>query len=33
MIFATALTEPKLFLMLSEQDVNDMRGGRTKFVD
>lgn len=33
MIFITAATEPTMILMLTEQDVADMRGGRTKFVD
>jgi hypothetical protein len=33
MIFLAAATEPTMVLMLTEQDVNDMRGGRTKFVD
>lgn len=33
MIFALAKTEPAVFLMLTEQDVNDMRSGRSKFVD
>jgi hypothetical protein len=33
MIFATAADEPAVFLMLSEDDVVQMREGRTKFVD
>jgi hypothetical protein len=33
MIFLTSSTEPTLIVMLTEQDCNDMRGGRTKFVD
>lgn len=33
MIFALAKEQPALFVMLTEQDVNDMRGGRTVFVD
>ncbi len=33
MIFALGLKKPILFCMLNEQDVNDMRGGRTRFVD
>jgi hypothetical protein len=33
MIFLAAATEPTVFLMLTEQDLNDMRGGRTKYVD
>jgi hypothetical protein len=32
-IFIAAATEPTMILMLTEQDVADMRGGRTKFVD
>jgi len=33
MIFIAASSEPTMVLMLTEQDFNDMRGGRTKFVD
>lgn len=33
MIFIAAANEPTMFLILTEQDVNDMRGGRTKYVD
>lgn len=33
MIFMGASTEPTMILLLTEQDINDMRGGRTKFVD
>jgi hypothetical protein len=33
MIFIAAATEPTMILMLTEADCNDMRGGRTKFVD
>jgi hypothetical protein len=33
MIFLGAEREPTLFLMLTEQDCNDMRGGRTKFAN
>lgn len=33
MIFIAVDSEPTIFLMLTEQDINDMRGGRTKFVD
>lgn len=33
MIFVQALHEAGLFLMLTEQDVNNMRGGRTVFAD
>lgn len=33
MIFAAALDEPTMFLMLTEEDVSSMRTGRTKFVD
>jgi hypothetical protein len=32
-IFATAVKEPAVFIMLSEQDVKSMRDGRTLFVD
>jgi hypothetical protein len=33
MIFLAADNEPTMFLLLTEADCNDMRGGRTKFVD
>lgn len=33
MIFIQAMNEPTMFLMLTEQDCADMRGGRTKYVD
>src|SRR6185436_18455017 len=33
MIFLAMDSEPTMVLLLTEQDVNDMRGGRTKFVD
>lgn len=33
MIFLAADNEPTMFIMLTDQDINDMRGGRTKFVD
>ncbi len=33
MVFLVADVEPTIFLMLTEADCNDMRGGRTKFVD
>jgi hypothetical protein len=33
MIFLITKSEPTVFLMLTNQDVNDMRNGRTKFVD
>jgi hypothetical protein len=33
MIFIAAATEPTMFVMLTELDCNDMRNGRTKFVD
>ncbi len=33
MIFAAAEKEPAMFLFLSEKDIQDMREGRTKFVD
>ena len=33
MIFIGASDEPTILLLLTEADVNDMRGGRTKFVD
>lgn len=33
MIFLLAKEKQVLFLMLTEQDVNNMRGGRTEFVD
>ena len=33
MLFIAAANEPTMFLMLTEQDVSDMRGGRTKYVD
>ncbi len=33
MIFIAAANEPTVFLMLTEQDCNNMRGGRTVFVD
>jgi hypothetical protein len=33
MIFIAADQEPTMVLMLTEQDCNDMRNGRTKFID
>jgi hypothetical protein len=33
MIFIAAANEPTMVILLTEQDANDMRGGRTKFVD
>lgn len=33
MVFIGAANEPTMFVMLTEADCNDMRGGRTKFVD
>lgn len=33
MIFALGKEKPALFLFVTDQDWNDMRGGRTKFVD
>lgn len=33
MIFLAADNEPTMFVLLTEADCNDMRGGRTKFVD
>lgn len=33
MIFLAADNEPTMFAMLTEEDINDMRGGRTKFID
>ena len=33
MIFIAAANEPTMFLMLTDQDIADMRGGRTKYVD
>jgi hypothetical protein len=33
MIFLAAENDPTVFIMLTETDCNDMRGGRTKFVD
>lgn len=33
MIFLASVEGEAMFLMLTEQDVADMRGGRTKFVD
>ena len=33
MIFIAAGNEPTMVLMLTEQDCNDMRAGRTKFVN
>jgi hypothetical protein len=33
MLFIAAATEPTMVLMLTEADCNDMRSGRTKFVD
>ena len=33
MIFAAAATEPTMFLFLSEEDVQSIKEGRTKFVD
>jgi hypothetical protein len=34
MIFLAAADEPTMFILLTEQDMNDIRGGqRTKFVD
>ena len=33
MVFIGASNEPTMILMLTNQDVNDMRGGRTKYVD
>jgi hypothetical protein len=32
-IFLAAENDPTVFIMLTEADCNDMRGGRTKFVD
>lgn len=33
MVFIIASSEPTIFILLTELDVNDMRGGRSKFVD
>lgn len=33
MIFIAASNEPTMMILLTDQDVADMRGGRTKFVD
>ena len=33
MIFLQSVDNTDVFMMLTEQDVNDMRGGRTKFID
>jgi hypothetical protein len=33
MIFAAGVKEPTMFIMLCEQDVAEMRQGRTTFVD
>jgi hypothetical protein len=33
MVFIAAENESTVFLLLTEADCNDMRGGRTKFVD
>ncbi len=33
MIFVQGRDVPALFLMLTDQDINNMRGGRTVFVD
>lgn len=33
MIFLAAADQPTMILLLTEQDVNDMRGGHTKYVD
>jgi hypothetical protein len=33
MLFIAADNEPTMFLLLTEADCNDMRGGRTKFLD
>ncbi len=33
MIFLAAAEEPTIFVMLTEADCNDMRAGRTKFID
>lgn len=33
MVFATAKNESTVFLLFSEEDINDMRSGRTKFID